>query len=127
MKIADTCKWVEAAIKAETQPLSTQGKWVEAAKAKRHNLKAHKISEVKQLKQEGVKTYTCKNMMMKKIDEHGNPFQHKCRASFWGFTECRWSDFHKTFTAVDSSTNVQLVIALATRADMQIHQLNMVG
>eukprot|EP00961_Rhodomonas_salina_P119971 1614358-Rhodomonas_salina.2 len=64
--------------------------------------------------------------MKKKLDELGRQYQHKCRASFLGFTQIERYAFHETFAAVASSAVVRLVIALAIGMGLKLHQLDVV-
>eukprot|EP00961_Rhodomonas_salina_P192216 2593733-Rhodomonas_salina.1 len=88
--------------------------WIEAAKAERQNLKKHKTfeilskTEVRDLILHGVRIHTCRNVMKKKLDELGRQYQHKCSASFRGFTQIERYDFHETLAAVASSAVVRL-------------------
>eukprot|EP00286_Rhodomonas_abbreviata_P008122 CAMPEP_0181343174 /NCGR_PEP_ID=MMETSP1101-20121128/31437_1 /TAXON_ID=46948 /ORGANISM="Rhodomonas abbreviata, Strain Caron Lab Isolate" /LENGTH=1673 /DNA_ID=CAMNT_0023454769 /DNA_START=92 /DNA_END=5115 /DNA_ORIENTATION=- len=107
--------------------------WVKSAKAERRNLRQRqsfrvlKLREVKRLIAKKVKIHTAKNVMKKKINAQGNPYRHKSRASFRGFTEIPRFDFHETFAAVASSAVVRLIVALGIGAGLTIRQLDVVG
>eukprot|EP00961_Rhodomonas_salina_P259578 3507466-Rhodomonas_salina.1 len=58
--------------------------------------------QIKEL-QRGVEIHTAKNVLKKKINSSGQPYKHKARCSFRGFTQKELFDFHETFAAVASA------------------------
>lgn len=125
--LPDPRTWAEAMDQPDWQ------EWVEASKTERRNLRKRKTyrvlskAEVKNIMKQGKRIHTCKNVMKKKINAQGQPYKHKSRAAFRGFTQVNHFDFHETFAAVASSGIVRLVVALSVGARLTMHQLDVVG
>ncbi|GAA5830816.1 hypothetical protein JCM3770_004323 [Rhodotorula araucariae] len=68
------------------------------------------------------KVLGCRFVYLRKKDQHGRVTGHKVRLVAQGFSQRPGVDFRKTFTRVAKFTSIRVLLALAARAKMHIHQ-----
>ena len=73
---------------------------------------------------DGIKAIGCKWVFKTKKDSLGNIERHKARLIAKGFNQREGIDFTKTFSPVSKKDSLQIIMALVSHFDFDLHQMD---
>jgi hypothetical protein len=73
---------------------------------------------------QGAKTICCKWVYKTKRDCKGNIERYKARLVAKGFTQRQGIEYHETFSHVSMKDSFQIIMALVTHFDQDLHQMD---
>jgi hypothetical protein len=73
---------------------------------------------------DGAKRVCCKWVYKTKYDSKGKIERFKVRLIAKGFTQREWIDYTETFSPITDKDSFRIVIALITRYNLELHQMD---
>ena len=97
--------------------------WYSAMKEEMNSMTSNRIWDLVELPN-GVKSVGCKWVFKIKKDSLGNIERHKVRLVAKGFTQREGIDYMETFSPVSKKDSLQMIMALVTHFDFDLHQMD---
>jgi hypothetical protein len=98
-------------------------KWEEGWKSEMKSQEENRTWEIVNMPR-GRKLVDCKYIFKKKRDSEGNVSKYKVRLVARGFTQVHGVDYHDTFAPVLKFCSLRMLLAIAAKRDMEVHQMD---
>ena len=97
--------------------------WYNVMKEEMNSMASNRVWDLVELP-DGIKAIGCKWVFKMKKDSLGNNERHKARLVAKGFHQWEGIDYTETFSPVSKKDSLQIIMALVSRFDFDLHQMD---